>query len=443
MRFHGWRIAWALAVTQTVGYGVLYYAYSVFTVPMEAELGLTRAQTSGAYSLGLLLSGLAAMPIGRWVDARGARVPMSVGSLLGAVCVLLWSYTDSLTGLFLAQAGIGLAMGLTLYDVAFTVLAAWFRRDRIKAMLVVTMVAGLASTIFVPLATAALEGFGWRVALRLLALVLAASCIPLHALVLRDHPRRLGQEPDGRAPSESGATSTTGSGPGAATTSAPGTASGSVAASATSMAYSPPAEPATGAREALRSGLFWWLTAAFVADRLAIVAVAAHSVPLLLERGYAPALVAAVAGSIGLVQVVGRVVFAPAARVFSLYTLAVGTYLTRVLALLGLLALPGGVGLWVFAALFGLANGASTLARGGLVGEAFGSANYGAINGSMATFIAASQTVAPLGVGLLHVRTGGYDFALWLLVGAGVLAAFAAQRARRAAKARGVVGGAA
>lgn len=417
MRFHGWRIAWALAVTQTVGYGVLYYAYSVFTVPMEAELGLTRAQTSGAYSLALLLSGLAAMPIGRWVDARGARVPMSVGSLLGAACVLLWSYTDSLTGLFLAQAGIGLAMGLTLYDVAFTVLAAWFRRDRIRAMLVVTMVAGLASTIFVPVATAALEGFGWRVALRLLALVLAASCVPLHALVLRDHPRRLGQEPDGRGPS------------GAATASAPG------------LAPSPPAEPATGAREALRSGLFWWLTAAFVADRLAIVAIAAHSVPLLLERGYAPGLVAAVAGSIGLVQVVGRVVFAPAARVFSLYTLAVGTYLTRVLALLGLLALPGGVGLWVFAALFGLANGASTLARGGLVGEAFGSANYGAINGSMATFIAASQTLAPLGVGLLHVRTGGYDAALWLLVGAGVVAAFAAQRARGAAKARAMVGG--
>lgn len=419
MKFHGWRIAWALAVTQTVGYGVLYYAYSVFTVPMEAELGLTRAQTSGAYSLGLLLSGPAAMPIGRWVDARGARVPMSVGSLLGAACVLLWSYTGSLTGLFLAQAGIGLAMGLTLYDVAFTVLAAWFRRDRIKAMLVVTMVAGLASTIFVPVATAALEEFGWRVALRLLALVLAASCIPLHALVLRDHPRRLGQEPDG-APRRA-------LGPGAG----PGLVSDAVAAGE-------PPEPATGAREALRSGLFWWLTAAFVADRLAIVAIAAHSVPLLLERGYAPGLVAAVAGSIGLVQVVGRVVFAPAARVFSLYTLAVGTYLTRVVALVVILAWPGGLGLWVFAAFFGLANGASTLVRGGLVGEAFGSANYGTINGTMATFIAASQTVAPLGVGLLHVRTGGYDAALWVLVGAGVVAAFAAQRARGAAAARRV-----
>ncbi len=435
MKFHGWRIAWALAVTQTVGYGVLYYAYSVFTVPMEAELGLTRAQTSGAFSLGLLLSGLAAMPIGRWVDARGARVPMSVGSLLGAVCVLLWSYTDSLTGLFLTQAGIGLAMGLTLYDVAFTVLAAWFRRDRIKAMLVVTMVAGLASTIFVPVATAALEGFGWRGALRLLALVLAASCIPLHSLVLRDHPRRLGQEPDGAFRVRPGSEAASGA--------ASAVAAPTAAPSASAVSAVDPPEHAIGTREALRSGLFWWLTAAFVADRLAIVAIAAHSVPLLLERGYAPALVAAVAGTIGFVQVVGRVVFAPAARVFSLYTLAVGTYLTRVVALIVILVWPGGAGLWLFAALFGLANGASTLARGGLVGEAFGSANYGSINGTMATFIAASGTVAPLGVGLLHVRTGGYDAALWLLVGAGVVAAFAAQKARGAAAARRVAAGSA
>src|SRR5690606_41314948 len=88
--FHGWRIAWALAVTQTVGFGVLFYAFQVFTLPMEAELGLSRAQTSGAYSLALLLSGLAAVPVGRWVDRRGARLLMTVASLAGAGLLLAW-----------------------------------------------------------------------------------------------------------------------------------------------------------------------------------------------------------------------------------------------------------------------------------------------------------------------------------------------------------------
>lgn len=52
--FYVWRIAWALALTQTVGYSVLYYDFAVFVKPMEAEFGWGRAETSGAFSLALL-----------------------------------------------------------------------------------------------------------------------------------------------------------------------------------------------------------------------------------------------------------------------------------------------------------------------------------------------------------------------------------------------------
>ncbi len=405
MGFHGWRIAWALAVTQTVGYGVLYYAFSVFTLPMEAELGLSRAQTSAAFSFGLLVAGLAAVPVGRWVDARGARVPMSVGSAAGALLVLAWSFVDGLTGLILVQAGIGLAMAATLYDVAFTAIATWFRRDRIRAMLIVTTVAGLASTVFVPLATALVETLGWRDALRWLALLLGATAVPLHALVLRDHPRRLGLEPDG--------------GP-----------ARSITDRSAAPSLAPPPEASIGARQALRSGVFWWLSTAFAFDRVAIVAVAAHAVPMLLERGYAPALVAAVVGSIGLMQVVGRLLFAPATNRASLVHLASITYVVRAVALLGLLLVPGPGGLWGFAALFGLANGASTLARAGLVADAFGPVHYGTINGAMTSLMAVAQTAAPLAVGALHVRTGGYDAALWALAAVALLAALAVARVR-------------
>jgi MFS family permease len=81
--YYGWRIVTALALTQTVGFGVLYYAFSVFVLPMETELGWTRAQTSGTFSLGLLVAGLTAIPVGRLVDRQGARLIMTLGSLLG------------------------------------------------------------------------------------------------------------------------------------------------------------------------------------------------------------------------------------------------------------------------------------------------------------------------------------------------------------------------
>ncbi len=381
-RFHGWRIAFALAVTQTVGFGVLFYAFTVFTLPMEAELGVSRAQTSGAYSLALLLSGLAALPIGRWVDARGARWLMSCGSALGALLVFAWSHVGNLTELYLVQAGIGLVMAAVLYDVAFTVLAKWFRRYRMRALLVVTLVAALASTIFVPLSTLLVEELGWRAALRVLAAILAVVTVPLHALVLRDRPETLGQLPDGES-----------------------TLRGPL-----------PPERSVSAGAAVRTSGFWWLTVAFTCDRLAIVAIAAHSVPLLLERGHPPGVVAAAVGSIGLLQVGGRLLFAPGAGIVSLKYAAALTFGVRAIALGALLLVPGPLGLWVFAALFGLANGATTLAKAGLIAEHFGPANYGAISGTMTLVIATAQTTAPLAAGAVRVQTGDYGIVLLALL---------------------------
>jgi hypothetical protein len=40
--FYGWRIVGALAITETVSYGVLYYSFGVFLVPMQDDLGFSR-----------------------------------------------------------------------------------------------------------------------------------------------------------------------------------------------------------------------------------------------------------------------------------------------------------------------------------------------------------------------------------------------------------------
>lgn len=58
-RFHGWRIVGVLAIAETVSWGVHYYAFAVFQVPMGSELGLTSAQLTGAFSLAVLMTGVA------------------------------------------------------------------------------------------------------------------------------------------------------------------------------------------------------------------------------------------------------------------------------------------------------------------------------------------------------------------------------------------------
>jgi MFS family permease len=379
--FYGWRITWVLAITQTVGYGVLTYAFGVFVKPMEAELGWTRSQTSTAFSVAVLWAGLSAIPVGRFVDKHGARLVMSVGSSLGVLLVLAWSFVQNLSVFYVVMVGLGFTMSMVLYDVAFTVIAVWFRQQRSRAMLIITFVAGLASTIFIPLATLLNETLGWRDALRVLAVVLAVT-VPLHALVLRRKPQDRGLSPDGDSFVNTEVTR----------------------------------DPSIETRIALGLRSFWFLLISVTLVRFAVSVMTPHLVPLLSERGYSPTLVASAAGSIGLLQLLGRVFFTPFSSRFSLSVISAITFGIHSLGLACLLFIPTPVGVWLFVLFYGASNGAITLARAALLADSFGSTHYGQLNGVISFAVAMTGAVAPLLAGTLHEYTGNYTLILGVLV---------------------------
>ncbi len=384
--FYGWRIVAALAVTQTVGYGVLYYAFGVFVQPMEEELGFNRAQTAGAFSLALLVSGLAAVPVGRWFDRYGGRSLMALGSLWGALLLWAWAQVEGLLGFYLVWAGLGLSMATVLYETAFAVLAVWFRRQRARALLAVSLAAGLASTLFVPLATGLVEALGWRGALEALALLFALLTVPLHALVLRTPPWGHGQPQEGVGPSP---------------------------------------------WLALRQATFWWLTLGFALARATSVAMTAHLVPLLGERGYAPWLAAGVAGAVGVVQLLGRLLYPRCSSGPPPFYLSGAFLRGYALGLLGVAGkLPGGGPVGLRPLFLGWPTGSSRWLSRFCWPRPTAPRHYGRLSGSMAFFVAIAQTLAPFGVGLLHGFWGGYTPVLWLLLGLAALAALAVGLAR-------------
>lgn len=377
---------------QTVSWGVVYYSFSVFLLPMETELGATRAQLSFAFSLALLVSGVAALPVGRWLDRHGARGLMTAGSLAAVGLVWAWSRVTTLAELYLTFAGLGLAMAAVLYDPAFAVLAVWFNRQRRRAMTLLTLVAGLASTLFVPLATALLERLGWRPALVVLALVLLVVTVPLHALVLRRRPEDLGLTVDGVAPAQPVM---------------PGPA----------LAAHPP--------RLLGSASFWLITAAFVIGSGVSVAAGVHFIPYLREQGHSAALAASLAGAIGLMQLPGRVVFAPLGRRLARRWFSAGILALQGVSVLLLAGTPGLGRLVSFVVLFGMANGMLTLARATAVAELYGSAHYGRISGLMAFWITLARAGGPSAVAWFYAAAGQrYELALVTMAAAmGVAAA--------------------
>src|SRR3989442_15855160 len=87
--------------------------------PMEAELGFSRVELTGAFSVGMGMAALAALPVGRWIDRHGARALMTAGSCLGTLLLLVWSRVESLPAPYPVWCLMGLALPATLYQPAF------------------------------------------------------------------------------------------------------------------------------------------------------------------------------------------------------------------------------------------------------------------------------------------------------------------------------------
>src|ERR1700716_1707418 len=277
--YYGWVLVVTLGVTETISWGVLYYAFAVYLAPMQAELGWSRGDMTGAFSVALLLAGLTAIPVGRWLDRHGPRLLMTVGSVAATLLVLAWSRVSSLDQLYLVWAAIGLTMAATLYDPAFATATRWFERQRVRALTAITLMAGFASTIFIPLAGWLVQLQGWRESLVTLAIILAIGTIAPHALLLRRRPEDLGLHPDGEPmPQRRG---------------------------------EPLRPPGMPVGQALRHGSFRWLVLAFWLATLSTIAVGVHILPYLEDRGYDATFAASVTGLIGAMQVLARLLLAP------------------------------------------------------------------------------------------------------------------------------------
>lgn len=382
--YYGWVIAFTLAITETISWGVIYYAFTVFIKPMETELGWSRAELTGGFSLMMLVMGFMAFPVGVWIDKHGSRLLMTIGSILACALILAWSQVESLTHFYLIWAGLGVCTAAVLYEPAFAVMATWFIRYRGRALAIITFAAGLASTIFLPLSDALLKAVGWRDAVLILGIFLGITTIPPHLILLRRRPADLGLLPDGEP-----------------------------------NAIEDVARPIPLSRslsEALHSRFFWLLTLAFSISILASSALRVHLIPLLTDSGIDATSAAFVSGAIGLMQVIGRIIFAPLEARYSARVMVAGVFMLQAVSMAVLLLGSSAFVIGLFLITFGASYGAKTLARAAVIGELFGASSYGRISSVMAIFITFAGTAAPVGAGLLYDYTGSYQVMLWGVV---------------------------
>lgn len=175
----GRRVVLCLGLSQLVSWGITYYLIGGFGDVMAADLGWSRDLVYGGFALSLLVMALASSPAGRFIDRCGGRAAMTAGSLLNALGCAALAGCHSLPVYGLAWACLGLGMRLTLYDAAFAALARIDGPRARASMSQITLLGGLASTVFWPLGSMLQADYGWRIALMVYA-GCALATIPLH-----------------------------------------------------------------------------------------------------------------------------------------------------------------------------------------------------------------------------------------------------------------------
>ena len=386
---HDRRLVLWLSLAQLITWGSVFYTFALLLAPVERELGLTRAQSSLAFSLALLAEGVIAYPVGRWIDRGHERAVMTIGSLAVAAGLAWHAFLHSLAAFYAVWLLLGAALAATLYTPVFAVVTRRYPGDFRRAIITMTFLGGLASSVFIPLTAWLIAQFGWRNALLVLAALHLLVCAPLHAICLRDAP------PPTPVVARAGA-------------------------------HSPQA--------LLRSAPFL-LIAVFVVGMMAITAaVPPHLISLLRESGLPEAWVIAIPAAIGVMQVFGRLLLYFFEHRFDLH---LANRLIPFLLPLALAALVTGAaspaaGL-LFVLLYGIGNGMLTIVKGTAVAQYVSREHVASLNGALGLPQAISRAVAPLLLGVLWSREVGYRWGLLALFAVGVVSALALAVAQRRA----------
>lgn len=359
------RAVWTIGFGQCVSWGVLYYAFGVLVVPLEEHLSVPRWTVTGAFSLALLMSALAAPVVGRWTDRGRGPAVMQAGGLIAAVLLALWAAWPTIWTSYIAWAGLGLCMAAVLYEPVFAQVGRVVSdsRERIRAIATITVLGGLASTVALPATAWLVELAGWRAAVLILASVLAVVTVLVDRLGFLRAPPVTVEKSDS------------------------------------------PLFVATDSPARLGPSLAT-LTVTFACASFVSAALATNLVPALIDRRLSPTSAATVAGLFGVMQLPGRLLVMN--RRFSLGPTQL-VWASLGLQVAGLSVLTVAQTHWPIIAavsLFACGSGLVTLARPYVVLTVYGPGQAGHINGRIARVQQLARAAGPVVVTALATRLG-------------------------------------
>lgn len=363
-------------VVGTVAYGV-YFSFGIFYPPMVQEMGWTRTEVTGAFSISLATYSIAAVPMGFLVDRFGPRVAVIVGGLFFGAGVWLGSRVDQPWQLYVLY-GIIIASGMgAAYVPLVSTVTRWFDRYRGLAVGIASLGSGAGTFFVTPLIAQLLLATNWRTAYAVSGITAGAAIVVFGLLLWRD-PAGAGLKPYGFRPLPPG------------------------------MSQPPAASRSVSVGQALRTPGFWVQSAMYSFWWFGSLIVYVLGVDFMLSRGASPALGALFLTVIGLGNAAGKVVWGILSDRLGPRQSFYWATLLELGMLIGLIVIREPILLIVTAAVFAFGFGGGSPQLPTLTAELFGSRSLGLIFGLIFAIIGIVGALGPVLGGFFYDASGSY-----------------------------------
>ena len=402
--YYGWVI---LAVASVPSFGarpvMAVATLSVFVVPMTDEFGWSRAQFSGAVSLGALFGLLVSPFAGRLIDRYGSGVLLSASSAVVGLCAIGLSLTSPIWTFYALYVPGRAVFSSPLELGTSTAVSNWFIRRRPMGLAYMGVIQGIGLTIFPVIAQVLIDGWGWRTAwLAVGIFTLSTGIIPVLLLMAR-RPEDMGLEAD---PEKDHRT---------------------VPTSDVAAARAPPSASNTESnytvRQALATRAFWLLAIFSVFGFVVQAGISLHQVPHYIGQGVPTHLAALTASTFAFGQVPGGVFWSFWARRVPLRVLLSVAAATMSVGAIGTgfsSSLSTGIPMGF---LLGVGVGGIHLLLRLTWADYYGRLHLGSIRGLTLPAQIGGQAIGPIIAGFMYDSTGGYETPFTAF---GIIVAFAA-----------------
>lgn len=381
-KFHGYTIVIIALLIIILTHGSRY-AFGIFFKPVLTEFSWTRAATSGAFALSLMINGLLGIVMGGLTDKLGPRIILTICGLITGAGYLLMSQMNELWQLYLFYGVVvGIGMG-GIWVPLLSTIARWFIKRRSLMTGIALTGTGVGMLILSPLSNWLISVYDWRFSYIVLGAVILVVIVSCSQLLKRD-PGEMGEVPDGYS-------------------------------SITNHQQESKVNELS-LTDAAHTRQLWIVFAMFICFGIAMFSVIVHVAAYITDLGISASVAANVLAVMGGLNITGRIAMGVVAdRIGNRRSLIIG-FILLTSALVLLIATTEIWMFYLFAIIFGFAFGGMGVCESPLIARLFGLSSHGIIFGILNFGFTIGSAAGPLFVGYIFDITESYHFAFLVLV---------------------------